>query len=117
MRRGVPAADAERRRIGPGYFGRYFGRRWRGEAPLAAVFWDDMILIGTAVNVAFTLLALVLLSLKAPLALSLAAYFAPAPLNIFLFVAVWRSAARASGAAAAAARIAALIWLLAALSL
>jgi hypothetical protein len=81
------------------------------------VFWDEMLLAGTAVNVAAALLAMLLFSVEAPVALATAIYFAPLPLNCFLAVSVWRSAASASQATAFAVRFAAVAWLLAATAL
>lgn len=91
--------------------------RWRGEAPLARVFWVDMLLTGTIVNALATILAACLLSAGVPTPLVGIAYFAPLPLNIFLVVALWRSAAAAEGMTATAARVAAVAWLLAATAL
>lgn len=89
-------------------------RRWQGEAPLGKVFWDDMLLAGTAVNVATTLLAMSLLSVDAHVALAVTIFFAPLPLNCFLVVAVWRSAKASSATAAFVAKLAAIVWFLAA---
>jgi len=91
--------------------------RWRGEAPLARVFWRDMLLAGTLVNASATLLAVLLLSAGVSMLLVGIAYFAPLPFNVFLVVAVWRSAESAAGTTALAARMAALAWLLAATAL
>lgn len=92
-------------------------RRWQGEAPLGKVFWDDMLLVGTAVNVATTLLAMFLFSTAAPVALAVTIFFVPLPLNFFLAVAVWRSAGAAPAATAFAARMAAIAWFVAATTL
>lgn len=89
----------------------FFRARWRGAAPLGLLFWRDMAVVGTAVNVAATLLAVALLGAGASLPLVLAVHFLPLPYNIFLFVAVWRSAGRAAGWAAHAAPLAAAAWL------
>jgi predicted phage tail protein len=95
----------------------FFRTRWRGEAPLAGVFWNDMLLAGTIVNGSATLLAMFLLSAGTSMILVGITYFAPLPFNLFLVVAVWRSAAAATATAAFAARTAALAWLLAATAL
>lgn len=90
----------------------YFRMRWRGELPLARVFWNDMLLMGTLVNAATTLLAVFLLATGARLPLVALAHFAPLPFNVFWVVSVWRGAAPAGAATALAARVAALAWLL-----
>ncbi len=85
--------------------------RWRGEAPLGIVFWRDMILVGTALNIAAALAAVLLLAADAPTPLALLVYFAPLPWSIFLFFAVWRCAEKAGGPDAITAKIGAMIWL------
>ena len=76
-----------------------------------------MVLVGTAANVVTTLTAMILISAEASIALVVAIFFAPLPLNAFLVVAVWRSAESASATAAFAARIASVAWFLAATAL
>jgi hypothetical protein len=109
--------EASRVPGGPAACARFFQRRWRGEAPLAGVFWNDMLLAGTIVNVTSTLLAVLLLTTGASTPLVAVVHFSPLPLNVFLVVAVWRSAESAAGTVALAARMAALAWLLAATAL
>ncbi len=77
--------------------------RWRGEAPLTTVFWRDMLLAGSIVN----LIAVVALLL----------FFAPLPMNLFLFIAVWRCGGSSSPLNAFFARLGATIWLIAATAL
>ncbi len=88
----------------------YFRLRWSGKVPLAKVFWNDMVLVGTIVNVITTLLAMVLFIADALIILVVMTFFSPIPFNIFLFVSVWRSADSATGTNACVARIAALAW-------
>jgi len=87
---------------------------WRGEAPLGVVFWWHTVTVGTLVNAATTLLFVALLSLGAPDALNVAALLLPVPYNIFLAVAVWRSAGRYEGPPerASLARLAVSLWAL-----
>ncbi|EHK58201.1 hypothetical protein [Allomesorhizobium alhagi] len=92
----------------------FFASRWRGEAPLDRLFWRDMVLVGTILNLVTTAAAILLLGLKAPMAVVLAVHFSPVPYNIFLFAAVWRTADAAGNARAAFFRSAALLWLVAA---
>jgi hypothetical protein len=114
---GAPVADGRSGR--PGVFGaagRWTGARWRGEAPLGIVFWRDMLLYGTMINVVATLASLMLLAFDAPAALATAIFFLPLPWNFFLFYAVWRCAALA-GLVGAAAQILAALWLVGATAL
>ncbi|NGO49573.1 hypothetical protein [Allomesorhizobium camelthorni] len=92
----------------------FFASRWRGEAPLDRLFWRDMVLVGTVLNVAALVTALLLLGLKVSPVVAVAVYFSPVPYNIFLFAAVWRTAEATGNARAAFFRSAALIWVVAA---
>jgi hypothetical protein len=88
----------------------FFRSRWRGEAPLARVFWTDTIVRGTMINIAAALLGLFLFTWDAPTALAASVYFAPLPYNVFLLVALFRAAAAEGGPWASAARAAGAAW-------
>lgn len=85
----------------------FVARRWRQEVPPARLFWHDLVLVGTAVNVGFSFAALMLLALGQPLELAVAVHFLPLPYNLFLCLALWRACAGRP-----AYRIAGLAWLL-----
>lgn len=89
----------------------FFRSRWLGQVPLDRLFWRDMLLAGTLINMASSALALVLLGLKLPLWLVLAVHFAPVPYNIFLTSAVWRTAE--SGPKASLMLLGSALWLIA----
>jgi hypothetical protein len=72
-----------------------------------------MLIYGTTINVVAALLGMLLFAGNAPTALAAAVYFAPLPYNLFLFAAVWRSAAHAAEPWASTARIAGILWLIA----
>lgn len=72
----------------------YFARRWRGEVSPSALLWRDMIGVGTVINLFATFAALMLASQGVPLSLAVALHFAPLPLNVFLFAALWRTPPR-----------------------
>ena len=91
----------------------FFRSRWQGRVPLDRLFWRDLVLVGTVLNVASSVAALILLGLKLPLALVLAAHFAPVPYNIFLTFAVWRTTEKIAGAKASLMTLAATLWLIA----
>ncbi|WP_246675420.1 hypothetical protein [Mesorhizobium sp. B2-3-4] len=91
----------------------FLGSRWQGVVPLDRLFWRDMIVVGTAVSVASSVAALILLGLKQPLALVLAMHFLPVPYNIFLTLAVWRTAEKAGGAGASLYMLGSALWLIA----
>ena len=92
--------------------GSFFRSRWQGLVPLDRLFWRDLAFIGTAINIASTVVALILLGLKLPLAAVLAVHFAPVPYNIFLTLAVWRIAEKAGGAKASAMMLGSALWLI-----
>ncbi|TJV71236.1 MAG: hypothetical protein E5X76_16725 [Mesorhizobium sp.] len=91
----------------------FFRTRWRGEAPLDRLFWRDMLLVGTILNVASSVLALILLGLKLPLWLVLAVHFLPVTYNIFLTIAVWRTAEKRGGLKARLMMLGSAFWLIA----
>ncbi|CAG0980755.1 hypothetical protein RHIZO_01726 [Rhizobiaceae bacterium] len=95
----------------PGGMAAYFRSRWNGQLPLATLFWRDMVIVGTTVNIAATLTAVLLLALDAPAPLAVAIHFAPVPWNVFLFTSVWRATARLRPTAAFAWQSAAALWL------
>ncbi len=93
-----------------GPFG-FFLRRWRRQVPLDLLFWRDMLLIGTALNIATSVASLVALGLKADLATAMLIFLSPLPYNIFLLAAVWRTAELIEPKKAASVRVGAALWL------
>lgn len=84
---------------------------WRGEAPLARVFWEYTIGWATILNLIAAGAALVVFVKDGPVWLGLLLHFSPVPLNAFLLVSIWRAAARESASALAAiARVGSVIW-------
>jgi len=92
----------------------FFLDRWRGIVPMRTLFWRDMILVGTGINLMTTVAALMALGLKAPTLVAMAVHFSPLPYNIFLFTAVWRAASRLTPSTAGVTQMCAAIWLVAA---
>ncbi|RWL82605.1 MAG: hypothetical protein EOR68_21970 [Mesorhizobium sp.] len=91
----------------------FFRTRWRGEAPLDRLFWRDMLLVATILSIASSALALILLGLKLPLWLVLAVHFLPVLYNIFLTIAVWRTAEKSGGFKAQLMMLGSALWLIA----
>ncbi len=85
----------------------FFTRRWQGQLPLAVLFWRDMVGVGSLINLACSILALLVAAGGAPLGVAVALHFAPLPYNLFLFAAVWRNSRKAPWMA-----LAALVWLM-----
>lgn len=88
----------------------FLARRWRGEAPLVTVFWRDMILYGSAINIAAGFTALMLIAAGFSTTTALCVLLAPLPWNLFLVLSVWRSGAHAPPADAMATRAGAAVW-------
>ncbi|MDH3379209.1 MAG: hypothetical protein OEQ39_19975 [Gammaproteobacteria bacterium] len=85
--------------------------RWRGDVSLKRVFLHDMLVVGTMVNVAVTLCALLLFASEVPNGIGVAVFFSPLPYNVFLFVAVWNSSANTAESLRTVARLMAPLWL------
>ncbi|AOF86029.1 putative membrane protein [Hydrogenophaga sp. RAC07] len=60
---------------------------------MRVLFWRDMVLVGTLVNLLFTGVALAMAASDLPIGLAAAVHFAPLPFNLFLVFAVWRQPA------------------------
>jgi len=87
--------------------------RWQRQVPLGTLFWRDMVLAGSAINLAAAFAGLMALGLKAGLPVALLVFHLPLPYNIFIAAAVWRTADLMEPGAASSARAGAAIWLLA----
>lgn len=85
--------------------------RLRGDAPLHTVFWRDMVIVGTGLNVLSLAALLVLVATEAPGRWQLAAQLSPHPWNLFVFFAAWRSADQLEGTMCPMIRMAAATWL------
>ena len=85
---------------------------WAGERPLQHVFWHYAVGYGLLVNLATHLVLLAVLLNDAGLALAVVAFALPIPYNVFVAVAVWRSADRYQGSKSWAdvACVATVIW-------
>jgi hypothetical protein len=90
----------------------YLQRLWSAEVPLATVFWRDMAVVGTVVNIGAVGLAFLAAALGASTGVGIALFLAPTPYNILLVAAVWRRADRERTEWAWPARIGALAWLM-----
>ena len=87
---GGPAADMTGRSS-------LIGALWRGEKPLWEAFWWYAMVFGTLLNLLTTIIFFFMVSAGAPYWLALAEFALPIPYNIFMVVAVWRSAERYEG--------------------
>ena len=69
---------------------------WLGEVPLATTFWEYGVIYAVLANVAASIGELVLFS-AGQLLFGLVVHVLPIPYNLFILVAVWRSANRYTG--------------------
>ena len=70
---------------------------WSGDLVLNEAFWTWTVTVGLLVNIATSILFLVLILQDLPLAAVLVGYGLSVPYNIVATVGVWRSAARYRG--------------------
>ena len=84
----------------------FFSRRWNGQVALRLLLWRDLLGVGSFINIASTVLALILASQGVALGVAAALHFACLPYNLFLFGAVWRHPLRTVPTAVVAA-----VWL------
>jgi hypothetical protein len=84
---------------------------WQGRVPLARVFWWNMLIVGTLVNLITGGTALAAHVAGAPFWLAALVFFLPLPLNVLLTVSVWRSSGQEAPGWGAFARATALVWL------
>lgn len=92
---------------------RFFLSLWRGELPLARVFWEYMIAWGTLINLLTTGASLIALVKQAPSWIILVLHFAATPLNALLLVAVWRASTNERSPLSRVAPTFALLWFIA----
>lgn len=87
----------------------YVKNLWRGELPLARVFWTDMLTVGTAINVG-AMIAAIGLFLSGQVALGVVVHFAPVPYNLLLLLGVWHAAQREASEWSFAVQVVAVVW-------
>jgi hypothetical protein len=72
----------------------FLAGRWQGRVPLAVLFWRDMLVVGSSINLAAGFVVLMLIAQGVSLGLAVALHFLLLPYNLFLALAVWRSPQR-----------------------
>ncbi|MBS3910974.1 MAG: hypothetical protein KGZ70_03935 [Hydrogenophaga sp.] len=72
----------------------FIARRWHGHINWPTLFWRDLLLIGTGLNVLMTGTALVLLSQNVSTPWVLLAHLSPLPYNLLIVRAIWRAPQR-----------------------
>jgi len=97
---------------GQGGLSAFFSRRWNGEVPLAQLFWWDMFVVGSLINVVTTVVALVILAAKMNALLAVAVHLVPLPYNLFLYGSVLRTADLTEAPNANTMKMGATIWII-----
>jgi hypothetical protein len=69
----------------------FIGKRWRGESSLSRLYWRDMLIVGSAINLLTGFLALMIAALGGDLWVAAVVHFASLPYNVFLVLALWRT--------------------------
>ena len=69
----------------------FFCGRWRGEAPVAVLYWRDMLAIGSLINFFTGFVALMLVAQGVDVVIAAAVHFGLLPYNAFLVAALWRT--------------------------
>lgn len=89
---------------------------WTGEVPLGRAFWEYAMVWGSLANLLTSVAYFALLATPLHPALALLMFALPIPYNVFVAVAVWRSADRYAGPRSRAdlARLAVVLWAIAA---
>lgn len=91
----------------------FIARLWRGEHDLHDTFWRYTILVGLAVNVVTSIGFMVLVTYEMPLVAALVGYGLSIPYNIFILIALWRSAGAYKGPSFTATfmRVTGIVWM------
>ena len=69
----------------------FIGSRWRGKTSLAVLYWRDMLVIGSLINLFTGFFALMLAAQGVNLLIAATMHFVALPYNIFLVAALWRT--------------------------
>lgn len=72
----------------------YFGSRWRGAAHLSQLYWRDMMIVGSFINLFTGFTALMIAAQGGDLRVAAMVHFATLPYNVFLVLALWRTPGR-----------------------
>ncbi|MCK6423896.1 MAG: hypothetical protein L6Q75_02250 [Burkholderiaceae bacterium] len=75
---------------------RFITDRWQGRVPPGPLLWRDMLLAGSAVNLACSLAALGWLAQGGSGGVAATLHFLPLPYNLFLWASLWRHPARSA---------------------
>ena len=69
---------------------RYFSVRWRAEVPFTRLFWRDLLVWGSLLNLSVLIAGLMLIAKGYPTQWALVAHLLILPYNLFLVLSIWR---------------------------
>jgi len=69
----------------------FIGKRWRGEASLSKLYWRDMLIVGSVINLLTGFVALIISAQGGEIWVAAVVHFASLPYNVFLVLALWRT--------------------------
>ncbi|MGB4359178.1 MAG: hypothetical protein WBJ19_02050 [Rhodoferax sp.] len=72
----------------------FFGSRWRSAAHLSQLYWRDMMIVGSLINLFTGFTALMIAAQGGDLRVAAMVHFATLPYNVFLVLALWRTPGR-----------------------
>jgi hypothetical protein len=72
------------------WFLNFFADRWRAQACFQTVFWRDLVILGTLINVSFSIVGLMFVAQGYSGLFALTLYFLIFPYNVFLLLSIWR---------------------------
>jgi hypothetical protein len=72
----------------------FFTQRWQGRIGWRRLFWRDLLIVGTSLNLLMTGLALALLSQDVAIQWVLLAHLLPLPYNLLIVSAIWSAPQR-----------------------
>lgn len=71
--------------------GGFMRSRWRGQVPVHRLYWRDMVLVGSFINLLTSFMALMVWAQGGKPGVAVAIHFATLPYNVFLVAALWRT--------------------------
>ncbi|MDD2882931.1 MAG: hypothetical protein PHQ58_21175 [Rhodoferax sp.] len=74
----------------------FFASRWRGEVFLSRLYWRDILIVGSVINLYIGFVALMIAAKGGALWVSAMVHFAILPYNLFLVLALWRTPGRSN---------------------
>lgn len=72
----------------------FFGSRWRGEIYLSKLYWRDILIVGSVINLFAGFIALMIAAQGGDLWVAATVHFVSLPYNVFLVLALWRTPGR-----------------------